>query len=61
VKLLRDRGASDVVVFGGGIIPKEDIPQLEEQGVERIFTPGANTSEIVDWLRGRLGKATAAS
>ena len=61
VQLLRDRGASDVVVFGGGIIPKEDIPQLKEQGVEQIFTPGANTSEIIDWLRSRLGKATAAS
>jgi methylmalonyl-CoA mutase, C-terminal domain len=61
VKLLRERGASDVVVFGGGIIPKEDIPQLREQGVEQIFTPGANTSEIIEWLRTRLGKATAAS
>src|SRR5688500_2962888 len=61
VQLLRERGASEVVVFGGGIIPKEDIPQLKEQGVEQIFTPGANTSEIIDWLRSRLGKATAAS
>jgi methylmalonyl-CoA mutase C-terminal domain/subunit len=61
VKLLRERGASDMVVFGGGIIPKEDIPQLKDQGVEQIFTPGANTSEIIDWLRTRLGKATAAS
>ena len=61
VQLLRDRGASDVVVFGGGIIPKEDIPQLRDQGVEQVFTPGANTSEIIDWLRSRLGKSTAAS
>jgi methylmalonyl-CoA mutase, C-terminal domain len=61
VQLLRERGASEVVVFGGGIIPKEDIPRLKEQGVEQIFTPGAKTSEIIDWLRNRLGKATAAS
>lgn len=51
VDLLRDRGAEDVVVFGGGIVPKEDIVALESQGVARIFTPGARTTEIVDWVR----------
>jgi methylmalonyl-CoA mutase, C-terminal domain len=55
VTLLRERGAGDVVVFAGGIIPKEDIPELKEHGIEEIFTPGAPTSEIIDWLRGRLG------
>ncbi len=54
VQLLRERGAADVVVFGGGIIPRDDIPKLEEVGVERIFTPGASTGEIVAWLRDRL-------
>ena len=54
VTLLRDKGAGDVLVFGGGIIPKDDIPKLEKAGVERIFTPGASTSEIVDWLNERL-------
>jgi methylmalonyl-CoA mutase, C-terminal domain len=54
VTLLRDKGAGDVVVFGGGIIPKDDIPKLEEAGIERIFTPGASTGEIVDWLNERL-------
>ncbi|HEX2031378.1 MAG TPA: cobalamin B12-binding domain-containing protein [Actinomycetota bacterium] len=54
VELLRERGAADIVVFGGGIIPKEDIPLLKERGIEEIFTPGATTSEIVEWLRGRL-------
>ena len=54
VRLLRDKGAGDVVVFGGGIIPAEDIPLLAESGVEKIFTPGATTGEIVAWLRGRL-------
>jgi methylmalonyl-CoA mutase C-terminal domain/subunit len=57
VKLLRERGAGDILVFGGGIVPAEDIPKLEAEGVERIFTPGASTQEIVDWLRGRLAAA----
>jgi len=54
VKLLRERGAGDVIVFGGGIIPKDDIPKLKADGIERIFTPGAATGEIVAWLRERL-------
>ena len=54
VKLLRERGAGDIVVFGGGIIPKDDIPKLQAEGVERLFTPGAPTGEIVAWLRERL-------
>ena len=53
-RLLRERGASDVVVFAGGIIPREDIPKLADEGIERIFTPGATTVEIVEWLNGRL-------
>jgi isobutyryl-CoA mutase small subunit len=56
VQLLRDHGADDVIVFGGGIIPKDDIPKLKERGIEEIFTPGAPTSAIIDWLRGRLAK-----
>ncbi len=48
---LRGRGADDVVVFGGGIIPDDDIPTLEEAGVARIFTPGSRLDEIVDWIR----------
>jgi methylmalonyl-CoA mutase, C-terminal domain len=55
VRLLREAGADDIVVFGGGIIPAEDIPALQAEGVERIFTPGATSAEIVDWLRERLG------
>jgi methylmalonyl-CoA mutase cobalamin-binding domain/chain len=56
VQLLRAQGAEDVVVFGGGIIPKDDIPRLKEKGIEEIFTPGAPTSAIVEWLRARLAK-----
>jgi len=59
VRLLRERGAGDVVVFGGGIIPKDDIPKLQAEGIERIFTPGAATGEIVAWLRERLPASQA--
>jgi isobutyryl-CoA mutase small subunit len=51
VELLRERGADDVVVFGGGIIPADDFGPLAELGVAKIFTPGATTTEIVDWVR----------
>ena len=51
LELLRERGAEDVVVFGGGIIPQDDIAALEEMGVAKIFTPGATTASIVDWVR----------
>jgi methylmalonyl-CoA mutase C-terminal domain/subunit len=55
-ELMRERGVDDdVVVFGGGIIPDEDIPELEQLGVARIFTPGATTTEIVDWVRAHVG------
>ena len=55
VTALRERGADDVVVVGGGVIPADDIPKLKEAGVEEIFTPGANTGDIAAWLRERLG------
>ena len=51
VELLRERDADDMVVFGGGIIPEADIPELETLGVAKIFTPGATTQSIVDWVR----------
>ncbi|HEX8927389.1 MAG TPA: cobalamin B12-binding domain-containing protein [Actinomycetota bacterium] len=56
VELLRERDASDILVFGGGIIPREDIAALKEIGVAEIFTPGAPTQKIVDWLRATLGQ-----
>jgi methylmalonyl-CoA mutase, C-terminal domain len=55
VELLREQGAGEVVVFAGGIIPKEDIPVLKEKGIEEIFTPGTPTGRIVEWLEDRLG------
>ncbi len=54
-ELMRERGVDDVVVFGGGIIPDGDIPELERLGVARVFTPGATTTEIVDWVRANVG------
>ena len=54
VELLRGQGADDVVVFGGGIIPREDIVALKEVGVAEIFTPGARTTDIVDWVKANV-------
>jgi len=54
-ELMDQRGIDDVVVFGGGIIPDEDIPELERLGVAHIFTPGATTTDIVDWVREHVG------
>src|SRR5439155_17183955 len=51
---LRRRGGGDKTVFGGGIIPDEDVPALTDAGVAKIFTPGASTHEIVDWIRGNV-------
>jgi len=51
VELLRARDAADVVIFGGGIIPADDICELEKMGVAKIFTPGATTGSIVEWVR----------
>jgi methylmalonyl-CoA mutase C-terminal domain/subunit len=59
VRLLRDQGAGDVLIFGGGIIPKDDVPRLKDEGIEEIFTPGTPTTAIVAWLRERLARAPA--
>jgi methylmalonyl-CoA mutase C-terminal domain/subunit len=59
IDLLRERELPDVVVFGGGIIPNADIPELERLGVAKIFTPGATMQSIVDWVRANVGQAVA--
>ena len=51
---LRERGAGDVVVFGGGIVPDQDLPALTELGVGAVFTPGTSIQSVVDWLSTRL-------
>ena len=53
--LLRERDAGDIVVFGGGIIPDEDMPELTRMGVAKMFTPGATTGSIVEWVRANVG------
>jgi len=57
VDLLRERDAADIKVFGGGIIPEADIPLLKEIGVAEVFTPGATTKAIIEWVRTNLGEA----
>lgn len=51
IQLLKEKGANDIVVFGGGIIPEEDIPPLKECGVKAIFIPGTPIEEAVKWVR----------
>jgi methylmalonyl-CoA mutase C-terminal domain/subunit len=60
LELLAERGASDIVVFGGGIVPEADIAELERRGVAKIFTPGASTYDIVAWVESNLGGQPAA-
>jgi methylmalonyl-CoA mutase, C-terminal domain len=55
VELLRERDAADIVVFGGGIIPDDDIAALEAAGVAKVFTPGTPTYEIVEWVNANVG------
>jgi methylmalonyl-CoA mutase C-terminal domain/subunit len=57
IELLHDNGADDVVVFGGGIVPDADMPELEAAGVAKVFTPGATMDEIVTWVRTNVGGA----
>jgi methylmalonyl-CoA mutase C-terminal domain/subunit len=51
IDLLKQQQASDIGIFGGGIIPDDDIPRLKELGVSEIFTPGSSTQDIVQWIR----------
>jgi methylmalonyl-CoA mutase, C-terminal domain len=59
VEELRKRDATDIVVFGGGIIPDEDIAELKRLGVAELFTPGTPLKDIVEWLRGRFPETAA--
>jgi methylmalonyl-CoA mutase, C-terminal domain len=54
VELLKDKGAGDIPVFGGGIIPEDDIPGLKAAGVMEIFTPGTSTEDINAWVRANI-------
>jgi len=60
IELLREKGASDITVFGGGIIPQDDVPRLKEQGVAEVFLPGSTTGAIIDWIRKSIAPHAAA-
>lgn len=59
VELLKEQGAEDIVVFGGGIIPDADIQPLKEAGIKEIFTPGAPTKQIIEWVNANVGSTTS--
>jgi methylmalonyl-CoA mutase C-terminal domain/subunit len=54
VDLLQQRGAANIVVFGGGIIPQEDIPTLKKAGIKEIFTPGTTLESIIQWVKDNI-------
>ena len=60
LRLLKERGAGDIVVFGGGIIPDEDIPPLKEMGVSRIFGPGTSLDDVVAFVNEAFGDRAGA-
>ncbi len=53
-ELMTDRGMDDVLLFGGGIIPEDDIPKLKERGVSEVFLPGTSTEDIIGYIRGNV-------
>jgi methylmalonyl-CoA mutase, C-terminal domain len=61
VDLLREKGAGEVTVFGGGIIPQDDVPKLKQLGVAEVFLPGSTTGSIVEWIRGNVHPGAAAA
>ncbi|MBP1933543.1 cobalamin B12-binding domain-containing protein [Ammoniphilus resinae] len=56
VRLLREQGAGDILIVGGGVIPDEDIPFLETQGISKVFTPGTTTAETIEFIRANVRK-----
>ena len=56
LELLRREDAGDILLFGGGTIPDEDVRALKELGVAELFTPGASTVDIVEWVRTNVGR-----
>lgn len=54
VELLKEKNASDIIVFGGGVIPDDDIPGLKAQGILEIFTPGTSTADVIEFIRSHV-------
>jgi methylmalonyl-CoA mutase, C-terminal domain len=61
VDLLKEKGASDIVVFGGGIIPQDDVVRLKEKGTAEVFLPGSPTTAIIEWIRANIHPRAAAA
>ncbi len=61
IELLGEKGASDIVVFGGGIIPQDDVPRLKEKGTAEVVLPGSPTQAIIDWIRANIRPRAAAA
>jgi len=57
IRLLREKGADDIPVIAGGIIPEKDIPRMKKAGIQEVFLPGSSTQDIVAWIRGRVRPA----
>lgn len=53
-QLFKEKGAADIKVFGGGVIPEDDIPSLKAAGISEVFTPGTSTEEIVSWVKNNV-------
>jgi len=60
IDLLKQQGAADIRIFGGGIIPDDDIPKLKEMGAAEIFTPGSSTQDIIAWIKKHIVPRVAA-
>ncbi|MFO1463618.1 MAG: cobalamin B12-binding domain-containing protein [bacterium] len=60
IRLMKEKGMHDVLVFGGGIVPDDDIKELKAQGVAEIFTPGSSTQDIIEWVRKNVKPKTDA-
>jgi methylmalonyl-CoA mutase C-terminal domain/subunit len=61
IELLKAQKADDILVFGGGIIPQDDVPRLQAKGVAAVFLPGSSTQTIIEWIRGNVPPRAAAA
>jgi methylmalonyl-CoA mutase C-terminal domain/subunit len=61
IELLKAQKAEDILVFGGGIIPQDDVPRLQAKGVAAVFLPGSSTQTIIEWIRGNVPPRAAAA
>ncbi len=61
IELLKEKSASDIAVFGGGIIPQDDVPRLKEKGTSEVFLPGSTTHSIIEWIRANIHPRAAAA